>query len=176
MTDADPERSAPRKVEFWPSRLIIGVTITVWALFIALVVWLVYDLTFGGPAVALALKVTIGALALGLAVVHIRGAYFSGPALVADEIGLIYRDASKVYGPIPWADIQAIELDPPQASQMIHLHLSAPVRRRSLIGIAWLVGDDRIKAEALSIPAYSVDNRPDAAYAALVALFEAARA
>lgn len=164
---------APNKVEFWPSRLIIGVTLFVWFGFVSLVIWMVHDLTFGGPTVALTIKITLSALALGLAIIHIRGAYFSGPALVADVEGVIFRDASKVYGPIPWTAIQAIELDPPQASQMIHLHLKAPVRRRSLIGITWLVGDDRVKPEALSIPAYTVDNRPDAAYAALVALFEA---
>ncbi|MEO1494111.1 MAG: hypothetical protein AAFV19_18315 [Pseudomonadota bacterium] len=163
------------KVEFWPSRLIIGVTIFVWAVFTGGLIWFLAIWDLGPETWVVVLKATVSALMLALAIAHIRGSYFSGPSLVADRAGVIYRDASKVYGPIPWGAVSSLELDPPQPSRMVYLHLRAPVRRRSIIGLSWLVGDEEISVDALSIPTYAVDNQPEAAYAALVALFEAPR-
>lgn len=161
------------RVEFWPSRLIIGVTVFVWALFTGGLIWGLAVLDLGSGTWVLVVKAILSALMLALATAHIRGSYFSGPSLVADRDGLIYRDASKVYGPVPWDLVTALELDPPQASRMVHLQLNGPVRRRSIVGLSWLVGDEQIRTDRISIPTYAVDNQPEAAYAALVALFEA---
>ena len=161
------------RVEFWPSRIFLGVSIFVWTVLAGLTFWAVTNIGWLGDVGRWAAASLLAGALAGLGAVHVWGSQLAGPTLVADRAGLIFRDGRVVWGPIPWSQIRRLELD--EARRAVGVWVEGVVQVRSVIGLRWVVEDRNEAPEVLWIASHVLDNRGADAYAALTRLREAER-
>lgn len=158
------------RVEYWPARAYVVISIGVWAVTTALIGWGMFSLDGLGQPLGTILAVVVTGVFAALAVARIRG-MLAGPSLIADADGLIWRDGVRIWGPVPWGQVERIVLG--EARGNLALTVAGPVRCRSLIGLRWLTDDKMREPGMLWIPSHSLDSRGAEAYERLTALHEA---
>lgn len=169
-----PEQPLGQRREFHAARAYIVSVAVVWILLGAGLWWGIGQTRWLGPDLKLWLSLAICGALGALAAMQLYGSFLSGPSLIVDADGFIYRDGKSVWGPVSWREVHSLSLVGGGA-RAVQVELNTAVRRRSIIGTKLVISDRLDGTGIIIVTPHSIDNQSEEAYAALIHFFEAAQ-